>query len=336
MSDLGRYGDAVEMKAAALYHILRRGGRQELLESYAEDGVNPQVALAVTDALIAQLRNGSPYYWSREMNPLLAWDAALGLPDDWVWHRSKLLTPAGFLWFQEPIPQRDEDGTAYDMVGLSWHIFILGRGTKPSPGDGYRVLHEDKKGTITEDDRVILSVTVWGRGAGDWPFGYPQAINFIEEGVGVDAFAGRTEGRASGVDLSMTTDASFITRGILPTRRNRFKLIGSILEILQQKIASRSRHVPERHVRRRLEREHPDLNPEVEIIRLRRQSSARTDQQGEAPDWSCRWMVRPHWHTYRVGPGRQEKKLVLLASYVKGPPDRPLRVAGHKIFAAVR
>lgn len=42
-------------------------------------------------------------------------------------------------------------------------------------------------------------------------------------------------------------------------------------------------------------------------------------------DWSCQWIVRGHWRNqWYPSEGRHKQRYV--PPYVKGPPDKPLRV----------
>lgn len=58
----------------------------------------------------------------------------------------------------------------------------------------------------------------------------------------------------------------------------------------------------------------------LRIIHLRRYADGGTEQDhdGEAPMWSHRWYVRPHWR--RLASGR----LTYVRGHIKGPEDRPL------------
>lgn len=73
----------------------------------------------------------------------------------------------------------------------------------------------------------------------------------------------------------------------------------------------------------------------VSVVRLRRRASANapTPHPGEtAASWSCRWIVRGHWHPYRTGPGRTEITWRLVHPYVKGPENKPLRESPRRVY----
>jgi hypothetical protein len=59
---------------------------------------------------------------------------------------------------------------------------------------------------------------------------------------------------------------------------------------------------------------------------------SRKDQRGRLADtpagreYSCQWIVKPHWRQQAYGPGRSLRKAILIAEHIRGPQDKPLRV----------
>jgi hypothetical protein len=109
---------------------------------------------------------------------------------------------------------------------------------------------------------------------------------------------------------------------------------------MQGRLACRT-GVIERHHRKRLEKEHKrDLKGGVKIVELRRREASRreSDQPGESRpvNWSCQWMVIPHWRNQRVGPGRNDRRLVHIDTYVKGPDDKPLKAPKATVYRVAR
>jgi hypothetical protein len=101
---------------------------------------------------------------------------------------------------------------------------------------------------------------------------------------------------------------------------------------LQQRILTWSNGHVERHRRKQLAREHnAPLPSDVKVIQLRRLES-QTRPSGvtvEPVDWSCRWIVNGHW---RNQPYKDERKLIYIMPFVKGPTDKPLRVPTHTVY----
>lgn len=89
-----------------------------------------------------------------------------------------------------------------------------------------------------------------------------------------------------------------------------------------------------RATRKRWERQQGTEPPELRMVALRqRERSARADGDDEGGsstvDYSCRWMVRSHWHKYHTREGVITK---LLGAYIKGPDDKPLRLKSDTIY----
>lgn len=106
-----------------------------------------------------------------------------------------------------------------------------------------------------------------------------------------------------------------------------------------QKLTVESRFQPRRALRRELERTGSPANPEIRIINLRTKQYTGSGEEGEAEgmEWSCRWVVRGHWHTVLVGPrDNQTREVRWYAPYIKGPADKVLKVPGDIVFNVVR
>ncbi|GAI71048.1 unnamed protein product [marine sediment metagenome] len=51
-------------------------------------------------------------------------------------------------------------------------------------------------------------------------------------------------------------------------------------------------------------------------------------------EWACQWIVGGHWRNQWY-PSKHEYRPKYIASYIKGPEDKPLRNPG-RLFAVVR
>jgi hypothetical protein len=105
----------------------------------------------------------------------------------------------------------------------------------------------------------------------------------------------------------------------------------------------------ERHAAKRLQREHKlkDRPSRVHVIALRRKrflhEGEPVTQEGETPgeaaakrSFSCNWVVDRHWRKQAYGPGRTQRKLIVIESYPKGPADKPFKAKPKKVFAVIR
>lgn len=114
----------------------------------------------------------------------------------------------------------------------------------------------------------------------------------------------------------------------------KFIIAGNVW-IHQRILASSSSHV-ERHRRKQLAREHAAPMPsDVKVIQLRRMETSphKSSPTGEMVDWTCRWIVGGHWRNQIY---KDERKLIYIMPFVKGPPDKPLRVPTHTVYQVSR
>lgn len=121
------------------------------------------------------------------------------------------------------------------------------------------------------------------------------------------------------------------------------RLMLSAFRILNQTnvvVLNPNRNKP-RQLRKRAERVGIPEDGDILIIRMRRevfqglQKAADEDDDGE-PWYTCRFLVRGHWHNYWVGPqGARHLVPKYILPYEKGPEGAPL-VHKNKIFSLER
>jgi hypothetical protein len=74
----------------------------------------------------------------------------------------------------------------------------------------------------------------------------------------------------------------------------------------------------------------------INVVTLRRMSEDRAkDPQGHFIDWQWQWTVTGHWR-HQYYPSQPVHKRVYIEAYIKGPPDRPLKPPGAKLFVVKR
>jgi hypothetical protein len=97
----------------------------------------------------------------------------------------------------------------------------------------------------------------------------------------------------------------------------------------------------ERHARKRYQREHKlNAPPTVRVVALRKTArvevaDAPVERHAGARAYGCRFVVKGHPRLQAVGPGRKERKLIWIESFVKGPEDKPLKTR-TTVYAVVR
>lgn len=115
---------------------------------------------------------------------------------------------------------------------------------------------------------------------------------------------------------------------------SRFVLGG--LAWINQRILSLDSDVLERHARKRLAKEDIQIQS-VKVVQLRRLHQEQKERYGsKVVDWSCRWLVDPHWRNQACGPGLTDRKLIYIDSYLKGPDDKPFRGYKETVFDVSR
>lgn len=116
---------------------------------------------------------------------------------------------------------------------------------------------------------------------------------------------------------------------------HEFRWLYAALHLMAQKLATTVRHETDRATRRNAERTKQVAPPFLTVVTLRRLDA---DRRREAPtendvDWQWRWSVVGHW---RKQPTNEGVRDVYIESYVKGPPDKPMKPGSIKLFAARR
>jgi hypothetical protein len=116
--------------------------------------------------------------------------------------------------------------------------------------------------------------------------------------------------------------------------RNAGAYVAAFFSFVHQRIlVSRAQPVLNRQKRRRL-RERLQHEPLVRVIELRRRDYAdRGADESEPAEWSCRWLVRGHWHRYHTRGGLEPR---WVNPYVKGPDDRPFKAPRATVYEVVR
>lgn len=120
-------------------------------------------------------------------------------------------------------------------------------------------------------------------------------------------------------------------------------LLGAfLLWVKQRQVIYTTRHA-DRGTRRRMEssahKPQHEQEAEINLVELRaRDYISREPKDGEESsiEYSCRWLVRAHWHKYHCGPGRTVIQSKYVESYIKGPDDKPLKAPKPIVYAVTR
>ncbi len=115
----------------------------------------------------------------------------------------------------------------------------------------------------------------------------------------------------------------------------RFILAG--LAWLNQKVVAQTHEHIERHrgkeFARLTLRERPTS---IKVVQLRRVERAPSEGEGAGREYSCQWIVGGHWRNQAYGHKMAERRLTWINPYIKGPDDKPLKVAPATVYEVSR
>lgn len=248
-----------------------------------------------------------PIYVAEEMMDLVEFAAQTFTPEPL--QPSDLVTMAGFLVLPRPMFMRDRRGANLGFRVVSWYP-----ATQPNAG-GQTGVHlslyshlddPDDGGEIWEAVKhvrdgvatpyVLLHVTPWG---------FDQKV----PGVGEPARA--------------VVDGGWWTP------------VQALLRVMMQTVSDRTREKAPRAAGRRWQREKPNFEPYVTVVRLRRPRQKGSDSQEHEVEWTKRWLVSGHWRNQWF-PSLQMHRQIWISPFVKGPPDKPLVIRKGHAFEFVK
>lgn len=304
------YAEAIEQQARLIrvWHspFGLAMGRQEEKRQREANGM----AVTAEDfcwAMDHELGNAEPYFVARPICRLLA--ASFRSFPDIPLADDLLPTQAGFVWLEEPIAVDGplatvpEVGDAVRLAAFSWEWVSMAMKDETQPNKtGVSVTFYAPFGEPGIPPLMMLGNFAWvfgDRWQADW--GHPQPDGSRK---GNPASA-----RMRGHFIQL---CSFVRQAILTTSTQR---------------------IQNRTVRKRLARTLA-YEPVVKVVELRRRDYQQRDEsEGGTVEWSCQWLVRGHWHRYHTREGLQPRWVM---PYVKGDPDKPLRVAEKVAYEVVR
>jgi len=295
---IGRYSEALDAQLELLNYWSRPENRGLYEYVLVDKGMDRGQASLMIDWAVDTLTVGEPYYVSSVICELL-FEAAKSIPRSWRLTEDVLFTPSGFLWLKNPFHTPEEDGPT---VALGWATIALtsqGRYLLPSEEDpGERA--------------VIISY-----------FEQLEAVPAVPMNVILWKFGG---------DLSEipTEDVRRSEQG-----NQLCCLFATLMTFLRQRILVSSKFRADRATYRRAEKatRRPPSN-EIQVIRLRRVEHRTGEGEYHDVEWTCQWIVHGHWRNQRY-PSQKHYRPKWIASYLKGPKDKPLRNPG-RLFAVIQ
>lgn len=158
-----------------------------------------------------------------------------------------------------------------------------------------------------------VSGGIWAPlGRSDWPHSFrldaPSATSHLMGPVGASPIAERVG--TESFDLSAQEDR---------------RLIAAFFSLIQAESLTRVvDETPSRQVVRQAQRKNKPVPPTVKVVYLRRpQRKGKPGAEGAGGHLSYRFPVRAHSRLQACGPGLSQRKLIMIAPYIKGPEDGP-------------
>lgn len=265
------------------------------------------------------LDKAAPVWWSSEITQAV-FDACKGIPDDTTINAENLEALDMFWFFDWHLPVY----TTFDNEPL--HALTISH----APGVGFRVtaytLPDPNYSLSVIGNGTLMPSHIW-----HWLDGETVAEMKIRLQVEHDKLYG--PGGQFANQEHLTTEQFLEGTDVMA----RFILAGCVW--MRQKVADVSEQPIERHARKELIRNGFKGTPTLRVIQLRK-SEAREHVPGMETEthrtYSCQWVVHGHWRNQTFGPKRGQHRLQFIMPYVKGPDDKPLRVAPERIYTVNR
>lgn len=293
------------------------------------------------------LASATPYAWSMDR-----WEevnaAVPDIPTGHVLDRPST-TPTGWFYFPIGIQSKAlEAGKLIDEAldemhagGVPFKAQRLSVAKLPTLGNLYLrailFIHTDEVRSGTTDalrlrDHGGWVMAMWCRDpeAGDsMALGLPITFSAWSDNAALStmdvSFVADPEGERSADDVDVVKHSCV----------NAGRFLGAAFHWLETGCYVTEQERAERHTRKRVVRAGGDGDEEVLVVGLRRQiRQAHEAGDGSAPDWKCRWIVHRHRRN-QYYPSKGYCLPIWVDQYVKGPPDRPLRVK-QRVFEVRR
>lgn len=212
---------------------------------------------------------------------------------------------SGLAYFANPLTDADEGGRPVEIRAVCWAVV----------GEAVVVL------TCVDRDEYAPDWAVDARRLGQFlPATFQLGCWFAEFGL-QDAMV-RT--RMDGPETPFMDAIGKIPGALM------LATIKTLWLLMAQPIVEETAEQPDRPTRRRLQREGRPVPP-IRVINLRRPPSHGGASGESGREYHVRWIVRGHWRNVRWGPGRELRRPVWVAPFLKGNPDAPL-IGGEKVY----
>jgi hypothetical protein len=284
------------------------------------------------------LRAADIYSFNAETEAAIR-EAATSLPCEAA--LSSIETPntgTGWFWFSVPLPIASSPSASDTTDALLWSWVKEAPGMPGEAAICFSAYVRDTKGIGGDTPGALYPSTRWF-----WPvtlsfhqmLGYNLAAWRATYGPGGPLEHDKVNGGEAAITQTVTDLSHFFMQACLWFRQT---VPGQPKKVLDPILQKADGHI-ERHARKRYEREFKQT-PVVHVVALRKTArvelgDAPTERHDGARQYGCRWIVRGHPRLQPCGPGRKDRKLIWIESFVAGPDDQPLRTK-TTVYAVVR
>jgi len=296
--------------AAFSQETLRRvidGYFGELCDGYQQSAYGIQ---GVPDGLLRGIHRSlfqvaEPMYVSDDA--FLLWEEAAKTFEPEALRRTDVVCPAGFALLPRPFFIDDVQGNPTAFRAIAWVPVSTNpnqRWNEGEPGVGLWVSlisHVDDR-DISHDTDPDLWEKAKAEGW-DWTLMHSSPMNFDERPWEIGPGGGpRDPSSEETLKRVATTVQSF------------WRLSSQLVAVTAQLPR------PWRKQRRKQK-----MIEDVVIVRLRRPSGPKPEEEGDSGNWSHQWIVHGHWRNQWY-PSLNTHRQIWISPYVKGPEDKPLIV----------
>lgn len=301
-------------------------------------GVYPQTPGWLSEQCRLALITASPYYVTREIQDIIMGTARLRNTMEYSLQEPDLITPSGFLIFEDQVYLKDGRGRDTGLRAMSWRT--------GSTADGRRGVHVASYTDLMASDlhHADSYYGEWLESNSSNPKGY-LITHFLLLGHNPVSF-----GEHKFLNVEVTEEQmELIEPGpefmqgqydgkikMTPAIATRLKEQGvffptdiflAAVLVMKQRIAGISGVHADRQAYRRFQREGITAPNMLNIVTLRRLVERGKIFPDEFEDndvsWSHRWWVSGHWR-YQYYPSRNEHEWIYIEPHVKGPEHLPL------------
>jgi hypothetical protein len=330
------YSEAIEAQAAMLRHVrqISNVAIGDRSREHLYKGALDQYQPALKQMSIA-LETAAPFYWEGDLCSVL--EACAPSMPDWELKLENLPATCGYVLFARPLnlPMPTQE--------VIEEAIASGARTADVPID-YRLDMVGMAWQVLSDSQCFISTflkTTWR------PAGEPGLMHITEENTSMQAIIDRLRGtHRNGEAYKRFTDQAQPHDALMEQRSElQVRYIAAALDFINQPLlTTRRRMAPDRHTRKRAEREGRPL-PDVQVIELRRKEYLKVDEPDEAPserEYRHRWMVGlatgGYWQRYHTGVGRtgMVRRLVLPYMKLADRTDLPVKRPRETVYLVDR